>query len=911
LASRLQNVAQPGSIVVSEQVHRLAGGAFDYEDLGEQTLKGIARTNRAYRILRVSEAASRFEAATQEGLTPLVGREQEIALLLERWQLAQDGEGQVVLLSGEPGIGKSRILSALRERLEATGAATLRFQCSPYCVNSAFWPSIENFERALKFRRDESPEAKLDKLEAFIVSCYGRPLSDVRFVASMLSIPCEDRYGTISITPQKHKDETLRTLVDLTEAAARRQPSVMLFEDVHWADPTTLEVLDLLIDRVRSIPLLMVLTHRPEFQSRWSEQGHVSALNLSKLTRAQSMAILSKLVGGKALPAALLEQILARTDGVPLFVEELTKSILESGQVKEIGDRYDYSGAAHTVTVPATLRDSLTARLDRLVQVKEIAQIGAVIGRDFSYELISEVAPMGKAQLDDALARLTASGLAFRRGTPPDAVYTFKHALVQDAAYDSLLKSRRQELHSRIARVINERFPNIKTTEPEVLAHHLTAAGLAEAAIPLWRTAGELALKRMALPEAISHLDKGLALVATLPSSPTREESELGLRTLLGTAWLALKGWAAPEVWTSLHPALALAKSLKRNDALPSILWGLWIYVQCAGHVAESLRWAEEMLDAAKANGDLNLLITGHAAASSCYFWMGEFFKALEHGHKVLALYDGEKHRHLADIMNHDPKTSVGVFSSIVTWMLGYPDRAVLLIDEAVAHARQRAHPFDVGWALTSGSEAFDHRCEPEELRKRAEECDRLGRESSLPMLWAFLAPVHYGIALIREGRAAQGVSSLKAGLAIWDASGGKIWSPYAKSVLAEGMALTGELDDALQLMDEQLAQVERPGWEERLHYAELLRLKGWILSRKGDPEGAEKNYLASLAWARQQHAKSWELRTSISLAKLWQSQGKRKDAHDLLAPVYSWFTEGFNTKDLKDAKVLLEELGD
>ena len=465
-------------------------------------------------------------------LTPLVGRDEEVDLLLRRWSQAQDGEGQVVLLGGEPGIGKSRILSVLRERLEAQGVQALRFQCSPYYVNSAFWPIIDNFERALKFARDETAEAKLDKLEALIVTHYGRPLADVRFVASILSIPCEERYGALAMTPQRHKDETLRTLVDITEAAARRQPSVLLFEDAHWADPTTLEVLDLLIDRVKTMPLLVVLTHRPEFQSRWSGQGHVGALNLSKLTRAQSAAMVSALAGGKALPAALLEQILTRTDGVPLFVEELTKAVLESGELKEAGDHYEYAGSARAVTIPATLRDSLMARLDRFMPVKEIAQIGAAIGREFSYEMIAAVAPMPQAQLDDALARLCESGLAFRRGTPPDAVYTFKHALVQDAAYDSLLKSRRQELHAKIARVIEQRFPNIKTTEPEVLAHHLTAAGLAEAAIPLWQAAGELALKRMALTEAIAHLNQGLELVSTLPPSSERDASELGLRSL-------------------------------------------------------------------------------------------------------------------------------------------------------------------------------------------------------------------------------------------------------------------------------------------------------------------------------------------------------------------------------------------
>ncbi len=910
LAARLQGLAAADQIVIAASTRRLAGNAFELTDLGEQDLKGIAEPIYAWRVERALATESRFDAHRgASDLTPLVGRKEELDLLLRRWSQARDGEGQVVLLSGEPGIGKSRILSALRERLEAQGVQALRFQCSPYYVNSAFWPVIENFERTLKFVRDETADEKLDKLEALVFMHYGRPVADVRFVASILSILCEQRYGALPMTPQKYKDETLRTLVDLIEAVARRQPSVMLFEDVHWADPTTLEVLDLLIDRVRTVPLLVILTHRPEFQSRWSHHSHVGALNLSKLTRAQSAAMVSTLAVGKALPVTLLEQILTRTDGVPLFVEELTKSLLETGELKEAGDHYYHGGSARPITIPATLRDALMARLDRFMSVKEIAQIGAAIGREFSYELIAAVAPMPEAQLDDALVQLGASGLAFRRGTPPDAVYTFKHALVQDAAYDTLLKSRRGELHAKIARSLKQRFPNVEATEPEVLAHHLTAAGLAEAAIPLWQAAGELAFKRMAMAEAIAHFNHGLDLVATLPRSSERDASELELRSLLGAAWAAVRGWPVPKVWTSLHPALALAKSLKRHDALLPILWGLTANVFTQGRVAEALPWAREMLDIAKATGDADLLILGHALASVCFGYLGEFTKAVEHADRVLDLYDAGKQRHHADILFHDPKTLAGVFGSFSTWILGYPDRASRSNVEKDAHARQRGHPFDLGLALTYGAHEFDHRFGHENLRQRAEEIERLGRENSLPILWAFFAPISYGEALIREGKVAEGIAPLKVGIAAWEATGGKVGNPTWKGFLAEAMALSGDIDNALDLIDEIIAQIERPGWEERQSYAEILRLKGWMLSLKGDLEGAERNFLASLDWARRQQAKMWELRASTSLARLWQSQGKRQDAYELLAPLYGWFTEGFDTKDLLDAKTLLAEL--
>jgi predicted ATPase len=481
---------------------------------------------------------------------------------------------------------------------------------------------------------------------------------------------------------------------------------------------------------------------------------------------------------------------------------------------------------------------------------------------------------------------------------------------VQDAAYDTLLKSRRRELHARIARVIEERFPNIKTTEPEVLAHHLTAAGHAEAAIPLWQAAGELALKRLALTETIAHLNQGLELVSTLPRSSQRDASELGLRICLGTAWLALKGWANPEVWTSLHPALALAKSLGRHDALAPIFWGLTNIVINQGRVVASLQWAEEMLDLAKATGDADLLITGHSIASGNNFWAGEFTKSVEHADQVLLLYDDETHHHLADILNSDPKTIAGIFASISTWILGYPDRALRLSDEKDAHARWRGHPIDLGFALIWGAHVLDHRFTHEDLHKRAEECERLGRENSLSVLWAYFAPMAYGEALLRAGKPAEGIAPLKSSIAFWNATGGKLGNPSQKAFLAECMALTGDLDNALDLLDEAITQIERPGWEERYFYAEALRLKGWMLSLQGDLEGAERNFLASLDWARRQQAKMWELRTATSLAQLWQSQGKSQDAHELLAPVYNWFTEGFDTKDLLEAKSLLAELG-
>ncbi|HET6519516.1 MAG TPA: AAA family ATPase, partial [Geminicoccaceae bacterium] len=572
LAARLQALAEPGAVVVAPGTRRLVDGLFDVTDLGAHALKGFAAPVRAWRVLGPSAAEGRFEARRRaSGLTPLVGRERELARLLDRWQSAADGGGQVVLLSGEPGIGKSRLFQALHERLRDRGGPylRLRYQCSPYATNSALHPVIDQLEHAAGFARDESPEEKLAKLEALLARSAEDVGAVAPLLAALLSVPAGGRYPPLNLTPQRQKDLTLAALAAQLEGLARRQPVLAVFEDAHWIDPTSLELLERLVERAGELRALLVVTFRPEFAPPpgWAGRAHVTALPLGRLGRQRGAALVERVAGDKALPAEVLDQIVDKTDGVPLFVEELTKTVLESGMLVDAGDRYELDGPLAPLAIPATLRDSLTARLDRLAPVvKEVAQLGAAIGREFGRELLAAVSPLPQSELRAALDELVASELVLARGGPPGAIYMFKHALVQDTAYATLLKSRRRRLHARIARALEERWPETRASRPELLAHHYTEAGLIERAVPSWLEAGTEALGRSAVAEAAAHLGRGLELIPRLPASDDRDRVELELRVALGTAQMAHKGWPAAEVRAALEPARGLCRRLGETD---------------------------------------------------------------------------------------------------------------------------------------------------------------------------------------------------------------------------------------------------------------------------------------------------------------------------------------------------------
>jgi predicted ATPase len=561
LAARLQALAEPDAVVIAAGTRRLVGDLFEYRDLGAVEVKGIAEPVPTWQVLRSSAVASRFEALRGSVLSPLVGRGEEIDLLLRRWARVKSGDGQVVLVSGEPGLGKSRLTAELEERLQSQPHVLLRYFCSPFHQDSALYPFIDQLGRASWFAHDDPPAAKLEKLEALLARAALSD-EDVAFIADLMSLPASERHPLPNLSPQRKKENTLEALIRQLEVLASRRPVIMIFEDAHWIDPTSRELLELLVERIRSLPVLLIVTFRPELQSPWIGQPQVTMLALNRLDQHDRTALVDQIAGGKALPSEVIDQIIGRTDGVPLFIEELTKSVLESGLLREQSDRYVLDGALPPLAIPTSLNDSLMARLDRLASVRLVAQTGAAIGREFSYALLRAVSPLPDDELQTALARLVASELVFQRGTPPDAVYSFKHALVQDAAHSSLLRSTRQQLHAQIAEALETHSPELIDTQPERFAQHYAEAGQIEKSVVYWVKAGQRSAARSAMMEAAAQLQKGLDQLPLLPDSLERQQKELELRSGLGAALMIVKGYAAPATGDNYARARELWEQL-------------------------------------------------------------------------------------------------------------------------------------------------------------------------------------------------------------------------------------------------------------------------------------------------------------------------------------------------------------
>jgi tetratricopeptide (TPR) repeat protein len=855
--------------------------------------------------LRESGAESRFEAL-RASATPLVGRDEELAMLERRWQQAKAGEGCVVLLSGEPGIGKSRLAQTLIERLAGEPHTRLRAFCSPHHRDHALYPTITRLERAAGFRREDTADERLDKLEAVLAQATNDLGDTAPLLAALLSLPTADRYPPLNLTPQRQKEMTLRALVAQVEGLAARTPLLMLFEDAQWSDPTSLELYDLIIDRVQALRVLLIITFRPEFTPPWIGRPQVTLRALNRLAPRQRAEMIAGVTGGKALPEEIAAQIVDRTDGVPLFVEELTKAVVESGMLTDAGDHYTTAGPVAPLAIPASLQASLRARLDRLAPVREVAQIGAALGRQFSHELIAAVARIPPAQLDDALAQLVAAELVYRRGTPPDAEYTFKHALVQDAAYDSLLRSRRRQLHAHIAAALEDRFPEIVAAQPALLAHHCTEAGLTEPAIAYWLAAGRQALARSAAAEAAALLRRGLALVPALPDSDRRRETELDLQIALGQAFAVNRG--APELGEVYSRLRELAATLNRPRVLLSVLWG-----KCWGDWARAdlhpaRRLATEIRELGDATGDAVVQVWGCWADGLVCFTIGEFAAGRAHLEKALALYDpAQRPSYYTEVAPFDLLVLMRQFLSYSLASLGHLDQALLQHDAALGEARRLSHPWTLGVTLVGTGISGLRVCwGPGPQLQYAGELLALATEHGLDH-FRMMALIERGWSLAGLGSADEGIPLLAAGLAGLHDHGIVVWRPWALTLLADACRMAGQWQSALEHLAEARELADERG--ARYFQAETLRLTGDVLLATGDAPAAEASYREAIAIAQQQSAKLWELRAGISLARPWRDQGKRSQARDLLAPVYGWFTEGLGTPVLLEAKALLEEL--
>jgi class 3 adenylate cyclase/predicted ATPase len=914
LAARLQSLAKPNMVVISEGTRRLLGHLFELEDLGTQDLKGISAPVQVWAVLRPSSSSSRFEALHQSGMTTLVGREEEYEFLRRRWLKAKEGEGQVVLLSGEAGIGKSHLTVAFTERLKDERFLRIRCFCSPQHTNSALHPIIDHVERSAGFARDDTPQTKLDKLDTLLRQSWASA-EDAALFVRMLSLPNDGRYPVFELPPRQRRQTTMDALVRQVEILSSVGPLLVIFEDAHWADPTSLELMGRLASHIARHRVLMVISFRPEFESPWSEQAHATSLALNRLGPGDVDVMINHIIGNNPLPAAVRQDIIERTDGIPLFVEEMTKAVVETAS-EAAARRIAASVPPLTMVVPASLHASLMARLDRLGGAKELAQIGAAIGREFSHELLLAVACRPEAKLEMQLDRLIRAGLLFRQGIPPDATYFFKHALVQDAAYSLLLREPRRHLHARIAETLESKFSEIAEDKPVLMARHCAEAGDIEKAAALWGKAGQRSAERSALVEATQQFKRALDLIATLPSTPSLRRDEIKLQVELITPLLHLRGYAAPETRAAVDRARLLVERAKARGEptedpllLFSVLYGLWVanLVAFNGDVMREL--AIQFSALAEKQSATGPLMIAHRQMGLSLLHTGEIVEGRAHLDHALALYDPGEHRQFATrFFGQDAGAAIRCWRSLALLLLGHPDAALTDTREALRIGRDSTHSATLTYVLNFS--IFQHvYCGDFAAANALIEEFNILKDQIGSGFWGGWGLALSGCVSTLTGRAAEAVQNITSGVIAMRSTGNTMWAPLFLTHLAQANAQLGQLKTARSNIREAMTAVKvtKENWYE----AEINRVAGEIalLGKKADAVKAEAYFASALRTARKQKAKSWELRSAASMARLLCLQGKRGPARDILAPIYGWFTEGFDTPDLREAKLLLEEL--
>lgn len=904
LAARIQSVAEPGALVVSDDTYKLVKGYFENTDLGTHELKGISQAIRVHRIDHASTARSRLEAVGH--LTPFAGRDKEIHTLESLWHRAQEGSGQIVFVSGEAGVGKSRLIHSIKEYAANDPDSWLtELRCSPYHHNSSFYPVIDFLERiVLRYERDETPQEKLTKIEGFALQ-NGQDVSEaVPLLASLLSVPLAAPYSALAITPQRQKQRIIELLVTVMLHRSQLQPVLFILEDLHWADPSTLELMDKLLERSIEHNILVFLSYRPQFVPYWAKTDIMTFIELTGLPRKNAEEIILRVSNNKTIPKEALDYIISKTDGIPLFLEELTKSMIESEMLVEKGNTYQLSAPLNTLGVPTSIQDSLTARLDRLTDAKPVAQLAATIGREFSYEILEAIPGGHTATLQSQLEKLVQAGILYQKGAMPNATFSFKHALIQDSAYSSLLKTSRKDFHKLIAETFETKNPELIETQPELLAQHYTKALIPDKAIQYWLAAGLRALQRSANAESISHLKHGLELIPSITDPSRRNEYELQLHSMIGPALIATRGFGDTEVGETYQKAGELSQQLGDGPHLMVPLWGQWVYNLVRNNLAKARSLSLEMKRLGSESKDTAMLVEAHWTLGNTLFWLADFPVTYDELNKAIEIYDPERHHIHAYIYGQDPGVAAHCYQSYCCWYLGYLDRAYAENEAAIELAASLRHPFSIGWSLAFRFMVRMFGNEYSAAKEAADETIVFCSEQAYPF-WLIAAMMVKGWAVSHLEDPKAGIPLIEQGLAGWDMIGSIIVRPMFMGLYAEALGLDDKIDKALEVVDNAIALAQEHN--EVASELDLYRIRGELLNKQGKKDKAEQSIRYGIEISEKYGSPSRTLQATTSLFTLLRGTDKETDARKALESSLAVFTEGNDRIMITNARKLLE----